>query len=82
MSAILGHSHPEIVDVVREMVGRLDHLYSGMLSHPVIELSEVLGSLAPGLTKVLLLTTGAESNEAALRMARTVTGGWEVVGFA
>jgi 2,2-dialkylglycine decarboxylase (pyruvate) len=82
MSAILGHSHPEIVDVVRDMVGRLDHLYSGMLSHPVIELSEVLGSLAPGLTKVLLLTTGAESNEAALRMARTVTGGWEVVGFA
>jgi 2,2-dialkylglycine decarboxylase (pyruvate) len=28
------------------------------------------------------LTTGAESNEAALRMARLVTGGWEVVGFS
>ena len=38
--------------------------------------------MAPGLTKVLLLTTGAESNEAALRMAKMVTGGWEVVGFA
>ena len=36
----------------------------------------------PGLTKVLLLTTGAESNEAALRMAKMVTDGWEVVGFA
>lgn len=82
MSAILGHSHPEIVETVRDMIGRLDHLYSGMLSAPVIDLAEALGSLAPGLTKVLLLTTGAESNEAALRMARTVTGGWEVVGFA
>jgi 2,2-dialkylglycine decarboxylase (pyruvate) len=64
------------------MVGRLDHLFSGMLSGPVIDLAELLGGLAPGLTKVLLLTTGAESNEAALRMAKVVTGGWEVVGFA
>ena len=82
MSAILGHSHPEIVDVVTEMIGRLDHLFSGMLSRPVIDLAEALGGLAPGLTKVLLLTTGAESNEAALRMAKVVTGDWEVVGFA
>ena len=82
MSAILGHSHPEIVAVVTEMIGRLDHLFSGMLSRPVIDLAEVLGGLAPGLTKVLLLTTGAESNEAALRMAKVVTGNWEVVGFA
>ena len=82
MSAILGHSHPEIVDVVTEMIGRLDHLFSGMLSRPVIDLAELLSGLAPGLTKVLLLTTGAESNEAALRLAKVVTGGWEVVGFA
>jgi 2,2-dialkylglycine decarboxylase (pyruvate) len=82
MSAILGHSHPEIVEVVRDLIGRLDHLYSGMLSEPVIDLAEVLGSLAPGLTKVLLLTTGAEANEAALKMAKAATGGWEVVGFA
>lgn len=82
MSSILGHSHPAIVEVVRETVGRLDHLFSGMLSRPVIDLAEALGSLAPGLDRVLLLTTGGEANEAALRMARLVTGGWEVVGFS
>jgi 2,2-dialkylglycine decarboxylase (pyruvate) len=82
MSSILGHAHPAIVEVVRDMVGRLDHLFSGMLSRPVIDLAAALGSLAPGLDRVLLLTTGAESNEAALRMARLVTGGWEVVGFS
>lgn len=82
MSSILGHSHPEIVEVVRELIGRLDHLFSGMLSRPVIDLAESLASLAPGLNKVMLLTTGAESNEAAIRMAKLVTGGWEVVGFA
>lgn len=82
MSSILGHSHPAIVETVSSIVGRLDHLFSGMLSAPVIDLAEALAELAPGLDKVLLLTTGAESNEAALRMARLVTGGWEVVGFA
>jgi 2,2-dialkylglycine decarboxylase (pyruvate) len=82
MSAILGHAHPAVVEVVCDMVGRLDHLFSGMLSRPVIDLGEALGSLVPGLDRVLLLTTGAEANEAALKMARLVTGGWEVVGFS
>ena len=36
MSAILGHSHPEIVATVREAVGKLDHLFSSMLSEPVV----------------------------------------------
>ena len=83
MSAILGHSHPDIVRTVREGVGSLDHLFSGMLSEPVVGLAEALAELVPApLQKVLLLTTGAESNEAALKMARLATGGHEVVGFA
>jgi 2,2-dialkylglycine decarboxylase (pyruvate) len=83
MSAILGHAHPEIVATVREQVGRLDHLFSGMLSRPVVELCRRLaGSLPAPLAKTLLLTTGAESNEAAVRMAKLVTGRHEVVSFA
>ena len=34
MSAVLGHSHPEIVATVRDGIGRLDHLFSSMLSGP------------------------------------------------
>jgi 2,2-dialkylglycine decarboxylase (pyruvate) len=81
MSSILGHSHPDIVRTVREQVGQLDHLFSGMLSRPVVDLSKRLGSLVPGLEKVLLLSTGAESNEAAIRLAKLVTGKHEVVAF-
>src|SRR6201999_3586632 len=67
MSAILGHSHPAIVATVREAAGTLDHLFSGMLSRPVVELSRRLAdSLPDPLQKTLLLTTGAESNEAAI----------------
>ena len=82
MSAVLGHAHPEIVRTVRDLIGRLDHLFSGMLSPPVVDLSKRLGSLVPGLEKVLLLSTGAESNEAAIRLAKIVTGKHEIVAFS
>ncbi|HUK09650.1 MAG TPA: aspartate aminotransferase family protein [Stellaceae bacterium] len=82
MSAILGHCHPEIVAVVRDEIGRLDHLFSSMLSPPVLELAEGLARQVPDLPKVMLLSTGGEANEAAIKIAKLVTGGWEVVGFA
>src|SRR5690242_816885 len=82
MSAILGHCHPEIVATVREWVGRLDHLFSSMLSPPVVDLAEALARLVPSLPKVMLLSTGGEANEAAIKIAKLVTGRWEVVGFA
>jgi 2,2-dialkylglycine decarboxylase (pyruvate) len=83
MSSILGHSHPEIVATVARQTATLDHLFSGMLSEPVITLAERLAASLPDpLEKVLLLTTGAESNEAAIRMAKLVTGKHEVVSFA
>jgi 2,2-dialkylglycine decarboxylase (pyruvate) len=83
MSAILGHSHPEITAVVREQAGELVHLYSQLLSRPVIDLAEALSRIAPGgLDRVLLLSTGGESNEAALRMAKTATGGYEVLALS
>lgn len=82
MSAVLGHTHPRIVETVRRQVDKVAHLFSGMLSRPVVELSERLAALAPGLDKVLLLSTGAESNEAAIRMAKLVTGRHEIVAFS
>jgi 2,2-dialkylglycine decarboxylase (pyruvate) len=83
MSAILGHSHPEIVAVVTKSIERLDHLFSGMISRPVVDLATALAQKTPdGLDRVLLLSTGAESNEAAIRMAKLVTGKYEIVGFA
>lgn len=83
MSAILGHAHPAIVSTVREQIAHLDHLHSGMLSRPVVDLTRRLAeSLPDPLEKALLLTTGAESNEAAVRMAKLVTGRHEIVSFA
>jgi 2,2-dialkylglycine decarboxylase (pyruvate) len=83
MSAILGHSHPEIVAVAQRYIGELDHLYSTLLSRPVVDLATVLAKVSPGkLDRVLLVSTGGESNEAALRMAKLVTGRHEVVALS
>ena len=83
MSAILGHSHPDVVATVREAAGRLTHLFSGMLSRPVVDLARTLAdSLPDPLERALLLSTGAEANEAALKLAKLHTGGYEVVSFS
>src|SRR5690606_4312353 len=82
MSAILGHSHPDIVATVSSAIASLDHLYSGMLSAPVIDLAETLSDTLPAsLSKTLLLTTGAEANEAAIKMAKLATGRYEIVSL-
>ncbi|MET0930461.1 MAG: aspartate aminotransferase family protein, partial [Aeromicrobium sp.] len=82
MSAILGHSHPEVVAAVTGSMSTLDHLYSGMLSPPVVDLARQLTDTLPdSLSRLLLLTTGAESNEAAIKMAKLYTGRYEIVSF-
>jgi 2,2-dialkylglycine decarboxylase (pyruvate) len=82
MSAVLGHGNPDIVAAVSGAVSSLDHLFSGMLSRAVLDLATALVATLPDpLRKVLLLTTGGESNEAALKMAKLYTGRFEVVSF-
>lgn len=82
MCATLGHNHPRIVEAIHQACEGALHLFSGMLSPPVVALSQRLTKLLPPhLSRALFLNTGAESNEAALKMAKLHTGKFEVVGF-
>jgi 2,2-dialkylglycine decarboxylase (pyruvate) len=81
MSSILGHSHPEILATIRDAAGKLDHLFSAMISEPVVGLAEKLSEQIPELSKTMLLSTGGEANECAIKLAKTVTGKWEIVTF-
>lgn len=82
MSCLIGHGHPEIVRTIHDHAENLDHLFSGMLSPPVINLAKRLTSVLPeGLDKAFFLSTGGESNEAAIKMAKVYTGNFEVVGL-
>lgn len=82
MSSLLGHSHPEVVEVVKHYIGELDHLLSNMITHPVVDLAERMARFLPApLEKSFFLNTGAESVEAAIKMAKCYTGNFEVVAF-
>lgn len=83
MSSLLGHAHPEIVAVVERYVKQLDHVFSGMVTQPVVDLCEKLTALLPrGLDRCMFLSTGSETNECAFKLAKMYTGGFEVVSFA
>ena len=82
MSSVIGHAHPELVETLREAASRLDHLFSMMLSKPVVDLAAALAGLVPALPRSMFLSTGGESVEAAFRLAKVVTGKWEIVGFS
>jgi 4-aminobutyrate aminotransferase-like enzyme len=83
MSSLLGHSHPEIVEVVQKHVAELDHLLSNMITQPVVDLAERLARILPApLDKSFFLNTGSESTEAAIKMAKLYTGKFEIVAFA
>jgi len=82
MCATLGHNHPAILDAMKRSGESVIHLDSTMLSPAIAHLGKALCDLLPDqLSKVLFLNTGAESNEAAIRLAKLYTGNFEVVAL-
>jgi 2,2-dialkylglycine decarboxylase (pyruvate) len=78
----IGHNHPRIVTAIQQSLDEVIHLNSWMLSEPVLALAERLIGLVPeSLDKVLLVNTGGEANEVALRLAKMHTGRFEIVGL-
>ncbi|MDY8135975.1 aspartate aminotransferase family protein [Aquimarina sp. 2201CG5-10] len=83
MCSVFGHNHPKFVDILKKSGNEAIHLLSSILSPPVINLSKKLtGELPDSLSKCIFLNTGSESNEVAIRMAKLVTGGFEIIGFS
>jgi 2,2-dialkylglycine decarboxylase (pyruvate) len=82
MCATVGHNHPNIVAAIRRSCDTALHLFSGMIPRSVVQLAEALAKIVPRpLRKSLFVNTGSESNEAAIKMAKLHTGGFEVVGL-
>lgn len=68
---ILGHAHPVIVKAVNKQMGLLGHV-SNFYAHPnAIELAEKLAEMTGEKNvKVFFAQSGAEANEAALKLSR------------
>ena len=82
MCATVGHNHPNIVAAIKKSCDTALHLFSGMIPRSVVQLADALARIVPKpLKKSLFVNTGSESNEAAIKMAKLYTGGFEVMGL-
>lgn len=79
-----GHRHPTVMRRVQEQLERYTHTCFMVTPYePFVELAEKLNALAPisGPKKSLLVTTGAEAVENAIKIARASTGRSDVIVF-
>jgi len=73
MAATLGHGRRDIIAAARNQAMQLSYVHNERLTNPARErlAAELVEVAPPGMTRVRFTTGGAESNEAALQMARS-----------
>jgi acetylornithine/N-succinyldiaminopimelate aminotransferase len=74
----LGHCHPRVVAAVREQVGRLMHVSNLFYTEPSMLLAQALSRSSLG-GKVFFCNSGAEANEAAIKLVRKARPAGDVV---
>ncbi len=83
--ASTGHCHPNVVRAISEQAGRLIHMSGTDFYYPVqAQLAERLaasGAVRGERARVYFGNSGAEANEAALKLARYVTGRRSFIAF-
>jgi acetylornithine/N-succinyldiaminopimelate aminotransferase len=74
----LGHCHPRVVAAVRDQVGTLIHVSNLFYTEPAMQLAQRLSQSSLG-GKVFFCNSGAEANEAAIKLARKARNGGDLV---
>ncbi len=79
--ANLGHCPPTVVEALRDQAGRMLHYFD--LATPVRPafFEALARTLPPELRTFQMYSTGSEAVEAAIRLARSYTGRYEVISF-
>ncbi|NDL69511.1 4-aminobutyrate--2-oxoglutarate transaminase [Vreelandella alkaliphila] len=80
----IGHCHPKVVEAVREQLGRVMHTCQTVIPYEgYVKVAEKLSQLTPvrGHAKVMLVNSGAEALENAVKVARAATGKNNVICF-
>ena len=67
---VLGHAHPAVVAAVTRQVATLGHTSNLAVNRPAVELAERLLGLLGRDGRVFFCNSGAEANEAAIKLAR------------
>jgi 4-aminobutyrate aminotransferase / (S)-3-amino-2-methylpropionate transaminase / 5-aminovalerate transaminase len=81
----IGHRHPRVMTAVREQLEAFTHTAFQVTPYEVyVRLAERLNHLAPGPApkKTIILSTGAEAIENAVKIARAATGRPAIISFS
>ncbi len=65
----LGHSHPAVVDALKNQGARLISTSPAFFNRPMLDLAQHLSRVS-GFDRVFLASSGAEANEGAVKLAR------------
>jgi 4-aminobutyrate aminotransferase len=78
-----GHSHPKVVQAIKDAADRFLHISSDYWHEGQIRLAERMNALSPMKEPVMsfFAQSGTESVEAALKLARYVSGRGRFIGF-
>ena len=78
-----GHSHPDVVAAIKNAADKFLHISSDYWHQGQVELGEAIASLDPvsGPAMTFFANSGTEAVEAALKLARQVTGRGRYIGF-
>jgi 2,2-dialkylglycine decarboxylase (pyruvate) len=83
MCGALGHNHPRIIQALQESGETLIHSHMSMFNDREIILAARLAEITPeGMDRSMFLTSGSDSNEAAMAIAKRYTGGYEIASPA
>ena len=80
----VGHSHPKVVKAIQDQAAKFTHTCFMVLPYsPAVELAEKLCGIAPGSSekKTLLVNSGAEAVENAVKISRYATGRSGIIAF-
>ena len=66
----LGHAHPAVIDAVSKQIRKLSHTSNFYANEPAINLAEKLIDISNPDAKVFFCNSGAEANEAAIKLSR------------
>jgi acetylornithine/succinyldiaminopimelate/putrescine aminotransferase len=80
----IGHNHPKVVKALKEQIDRHLHVmvYGEYIQDAQLDFAKKLTGLLPEkLNSVYTVNSGTEANEAALKLAKRVTGRTELISF-
>ena len=70
----LGHAHPVVADAIAEQAHTLSHVSNLFGTEPQVEVAETIDRLLGGGGQIFFCNSGAEANEAAIKLARKYHG--------